>query len=559
MLAWAYELTPDGVKRSTEPGSEESVRPAAARRLDWLILSGMVVVLALMMVDRVWLARDREAVVAVPPQDGPAERHVVTDRSIAVLPFADLSPAGDHAYFGDGIAEELLNTLARVRDLRVAGRTSSFYFRDRGENLRVIGEMLGVAYVLEGSVRKSAERVRITAQLVSTRDGYYLWSETYDGELKEIFDLQERIARAIISALAVVLNGEPRERIVEVATENTEAYSLFLQATAIFNRRDRDRMIHASELLQEALRLDPEFTRARSRLAAVLAVVPAYAPVSQDAFFAEAERQARAAITEAGRLAEPHAILGLLFSNQRRYSAAQHEFLLALQADPADITANFWFGIHLWMSGYRDRAVRHLENVLEADPMLPNGLNWRALAYLDAGDLANAHRLYQRAYDLGMVAASQGLGMVAGLQGDHAAATKLEAQMIRQAFAIPIADADAEILSAGVYGDEEDRERALKLIDDYLASGPERVHGAIPNLLMRIGRPEQALELAVSAPLINETLFFAPLWTRPFGDAARQSGFFPEFVRRIGLAEFWRQYGPPNECRPGLDGEYVCE
>jgi TolB-like protein len=561
-LAWAYELTPEGVKRSAEVHPEESLRPETGRRLDWLILAGMALVIIVVAADRIWIARSPVPVPVESQLDGaadPTEQHVITDRSIAVLPFADLSPAGDQAYFADGIAEELLNALSRVRHLRVAGRTSSFHFRGRSEDLRAIGETLGVAYILEGSVRKSAERVRITAQLISTADGFHLWSESYDGELRDIFDLQERIARAITTELAVMLHGEQQERIVEVATENTEAYSLFLQATAIFNRRDRDRLVRASELLEEAIRLDPEFTRARSRLAAVLIAAPAYALVDQGAFFAAAERQARIAIAQDDRLAEPHAVLGLLFANNRRYLSAHAEFLRALELEPADVTSNFWFGIHLWMSGYREQAEQRLDKVLELDPMLPIGLNWRALAFLHRGDLTTARRLYQRAYDLGLVAAAQGLGMLAELQGERELAMQLQVRMMSEAFAIPFEASAAKTLSAGVYGGPEDRERAMDLIDDYLATDSGRVHGIIPNLLMRIGRPEQALELAASGPLINETLFFAPLWTSPFGNAARQSPFFPEFARRIGLAEFWLQHGPPDGCQLQPDGDFVCE
>ena len=560
VFSWAFEITPEGIKREQNVPPEQSISPVTGRRLDQATIVVVVLALGVLAADRLWLERPSPAVAtpAVATDASAAAR--AADRSIAVLPFADLSPNKDQEYFSDGIAEELLNALSRVRDLRVAGRTSSFHFRDRNEDLRTIGQTLGVAYILEGSVRKSAERVRITAQLISAADGFHLWSETYDGELKDIFDLQERIARAITTELEVVLSGKQQERIVEVATENPEAYNLFLQASAIFNRRDRDRLVHASGLLEEALRLDPDFARARSRMAAVLLITPAYASVDQLAFFAAAERQAQIAITQDDRLAEPHAVLGLLFSNNRQYSVAHAEFLSALERDPADVTSNFWFGIHLWMAGYREQAVRYLDRVVEIDPMLPIGLNWRALAYLDQGDLPNARRLYQRAYDLGLVAAAQGgLATVAELEGERDLAARLFAQGMGRAFALPGGPDAAETLSAGLYGGPADRQKALDLVDAYLTSGPERIHGLVPNVLMRIGRPQQALELVASAPLINESLFFAPLWVRPIGDAARQSPYFPEFARRTGLADHWDQYGPPDGCRRQADDHYVCK
>jgi TolB-like protein len=560
-LAWAYELTPEGVKRSTEVPPANLRRSPSERRLDAVIIGGAALVIVAVLADRFW--PDRETVPAATEPEVAAAlveppAHVVGERSIAVLPFADLSPDGDHAYFADGIAEELLNALAQVKGLRVAGRSSSFNFGHRARDLRVIGEVLGVAYVLEGSVRMSAERVRITAQLIGTADGFHLWSDTYDGEMKDIFDLQERIARSITSSLELVLDGG-QERIVAVATEDSEAYNLFLQATAIFNRRDRDRLVHATELLEEAIRLDGDFTRARSRLAAVLIVSPAYAPVDQAAYLAAAERHAHAAISQDDRLAEPYAVLGLLHSNRRQYAAAHDAFQRALERDPRDVTSNFWFAIHLWMSGHRSQATHHLDVVLDIDPMLPIALNWRALAWLDAGDRAAARRLYQRAYDLGLVAAAQGLAELAQLTGDRDAAIRYLLETIQVAFAVPVTAADAEALARGIYGGAEEQRHALEVVREYLSHGPQDIHGYIPNVLMRIGEPAQALELASRAPLVNETLFFAPLWLRPVGDPARRSPAFPEFARETGLADYWMRHGPPDGCRMQRKRDFHCD
>lgn len=561
VLAWAYELTPDGVKRASEVDDTAPEKPAGYKRLDGLILAGIVVVVAFMVADR-WLDRATEAEIdeveemATAPPGSAA--HVVTDRSIAVLPFADLSPGRDQEYFADGIAEELLNALSRLRDLRTAGRSSSFYLHERGESLRAIGEALGVAYILEGSVRKSADRVRITAQLISAADGFQLWSETYDGDLGDIFELQERIARAITSELRVVLSGAQQERIVERATHDSEAYSLFLQATAIFNRRDRDRLVEAAEMLEEALDIDPEFTRARSRLAAVLVVTPAYAPVDQETYFTAAELQARRAIAEDDRAAEPHAVLGLLLSAGRQFLPAHTEFQRALELDPNDVTSHFWFGIHLWMTGYRIPAAEHLDRVLAIDPILPNGMFWRGMVYLDQGDLQRAGRMFGRAYGLGLTSAATGLALLAALQGETERAIRHYSEAIGQAFTSPGGEDVDAVFADGVFGNEAARTEALSLIEQYLAAEPGRIHGIVPQVLMKMSRPDEALELAARAPLINETLFFLVLWVQPFGDAARQSPFFPEFASRTGLAEYWAEYGTPERCRRRAELDYVC-
>lgn len=552
VFAWAYEITPQGIRRERDVASEASITPVTGRRLDQITIVMVVLALGVLAMDRLWLARP------MPPAATGAPAPIL-EQSIAVLPFADLSPAGDQEYFADGIAEELLNALSRVEGLRVAGRTSSFHYRGREADLRSIGETLGVAYLLEGSVRKSADRIRITAQLVSAGDGFHVWSETYNGDVGDIFDLQERIARAITTELKVVLRGDQRERIVEITTENPEAYGLYLQATSIFNRRDRDRLVHAAGLLEEALRLDPDFTRARARLAAVLLVAPSYAPVDQDEFNSAAEREARIAIRQNDRLAEPHAVLGLLYSSHRQYPVAHAEFLRALELEPNDVTSNFWFAIHLWMTGYLDQAGQRLDRVLGIDPLLPIALNWRALGYLNRGDLQAADTFYQRAYDLGLAAAEQGLSYVAELRGDRGLAEKMFARVVGGAFAIPGGPDAAETLSAGIYGGSEERRKAIDLMDDHLASAPERIHGIVLNVLMRLGQHDRALELAATVPLINNTLFMAPLWVRQLGDAAVQSSNFSGFARRTGLADYWDSYGAPDRCRRQAEKDYVCE
>src|SRR5262249_23637650 len=159
------------------------------------------------------------------------------------------------------ITEELLDALARVKGLKVAGRTSSFHFKGKNEDLRTIGETLGVENLVEGSVRKQGNRVRITAQLIQVTDGMHRWSRTFDGDLTNVFDVQESIARAITEELKVVLQGDGTGRLVPVATSNPEAYALYLQATAIFNRRDGARFPDAIGQLEQALRLDPGYAR----------------------------------------------------------------------------------------------------------------------------------------------------------------------------------------------------------------------------------------------------------------------------------------------------------
>jgi TolB-like protein len=226
IVAWVFELTPEGLKRDAELTAAESIAPQTGRRMDRLILIVAMIAIGYFVFDKFVLAARRDAalvtqITAHVTAEISAEKSKTSPKSVAVLPFLDLSPEHDQGYFSDGMSEEILNALAQVQDLKVAGRTSSFYYKDRNEDLRTIGKALGVANVLEGSVRKQGEQVRITAQLIRSDDDFHLWSETYDGDLKDVFALQERIARAITDKLKITLIGAQQTQLVAVATTDT--------------------------------------------------------------------------------------------------------------------------------------------------------------------------------------------------------------------------------------------------------------------------------------------------------------------------------------------------
>ena len=205
LFAWAFELTPEGVKRTTSIDAEDSIRGQTGRKLDFAILGGLGLVAALIIGTSLFSGSSPSPDVQSTAVTEKAIPSAEAGTSIAVLPFADMSSAGDQEYFSDGMAEEILNALVKVPQLRVAGRTSSFSFKGKDTNIREIGQALNVAHVLEGSVRKQGNNVRITTQLIKSKDGIHLWSETYDGSLDNIFELQESISRAVTGELKVVL------------------------------------------------------------------------------------------------------------------------------------------------------------------------------------------------------------------------------------------------------------------------------------------------------------------------------------------------------------------
>ncbi|MGH8125989.1 MAG: hypothetical protein ACREPK_09110, partial [Rhodanobacteraceae bacterium] len=294
----------------------------------------------------------------------------IPHKSIAVLPFVDLSPAHDQEYFSDGIAEEILNALVKLKGLKVPGRTSSFLFKGRNEDIRGIGRTLAVAHVLEGSVRKHGDRVRITAQLIQTCDGYHLWSDNFDGDLSDVFDLQERIARAIARELGVLLYGE--QRLVPVATTDPEAYRLYLQASDIHNRRDMVHMAQAIELLRQAVARDPGFARAHARLATAYAIQPNYSPEVADTALANVTVSAERATALDPTLGEPYSAMALVLTSAvLRYIESREAMEKALRVQPEDTAVRYWAGSPSMLLGYVDWGCAHLDHLLEIDPLYP--------------------------------------------------------------------------------------------------------------------------------------------------------------------------------------------
>jgi len=289
-LAWAYELTPEGVKRANEV-TPELARPNAGRRTDRLILVGALLVIGVLVVERAWFSGgddpETEAQ-AVPPSAGladpgdsaapisaiPAGETVIAvpEKSIAVLPFADFSPAADQGWFADGLADEILNALARTPDLKVASRTASFAFRDTDQSPADIGAALNVAHILEGSVRRAADQIRVTAQLIRTSDGYHVWSENFDGSIDDAIAIQERIAFQIAQALKTAMDPEALADMLEAGTRSVEAWEAWLKTQVLLEDLLVSEELDLEPILasaRRAIELDPGFSRVHGFLASL--------------------------------------------------------------------------------------------------------------------------------------------------------------------------------------------------------------------------------------------------------------------------------------------------
>ena len=476
-------------------------------------------------------------------------------KSIAVLPFVNMSGDPKNEYFSDGMSEELLNALAQVKDLKVAGRTSSFYFKGKDEDLRIIGKALGVANILEGSVRKQGDEVRITAQLIRVSDDTHLWSHAYDGNLSDVFQLQENIARAITDQLKVVLVGTQKVRLVPLATTNAQAYTLYLRATDAFNRRDYKGMGEAIGWLNQAIVLDPNFARAHAQLAMIHALGWAQYGSSQT----EAERQARLAMTLDPSLAEPEAVLGIVARDQRRYLDARAVSDRARALEPDNASVNLYDAQLLIVTGYTRKGTARLDRVLAIDPMLPNALHWRAVQYMEAGDFDDAERLWNRASELHLSFANAGLALLARERGDYAKARALTLPYLLGGggFCMKTRTTSAATFLEGIDGgDAPARARALAVVDECLAAKPTKVPYWVASGLLQLD-PKRALPVIAQGPTTDEGGIFMRLWGTQ-GRAARQLPEFAAFARKLGFAALWDKYGPPDDCNKNAAGDYVC-
>jgi TolB-like protein/tetratricopeptide (TPR) repeat protein len=324
----------------------------------------------------------------------------ISDKSIAVLPFADMSEKKDQEYFADGTAEEILDLLAKIPGLHVPARTSSFYFKGKSADIPTIARRLMVAYVLEGSVRKTGNRVRITVQLVRADNGYRLWSETYDRKLDDIFQIQDEIAASVVNGLKVSVLGGMIPRATPVA--NHDAYLLYLQAKEIRRGNSLDSSRRAVEYLHEALKLDPEFSQGWVTLATFLAA-------DYNLFDVEPHDEARAMIYSAldrARRLDPdllsiHLVLGrVLYEVDWSWQAADAELNQAIELEPGNSEAHRLAGYLATTYGRFDEAIKHSEKAIELDPLQPWNYIARGYAAYRSGRLAQAEANFRTALDL---------------------------------------------------------------------------------------------------------------------------------------------------------------
>ena len=301
---------------------------------------------------------------------------IIPGKSIAVLPFVNMSNDPEQEYFSDGMAEEILNSLSHLKDLKVAGRTSSFQFKGKNIDLHEVGEKLGVGTVLEGSVRKQGNKLRITAQLINVEDGYHMWSEKYDRNMDDIFAIQDEIALAITENLKVILLEKEKAVITKIHTQNTEAYEFYLRGRFYLNKRF---LFQSLEQFNRAIELDPYFVKAHAGLADAYVILGFYNYLPAKEVMLKARDAAEVAIRLDNSLCEPYCSLGMYYASYEwNWKEAKNNFLKSIQLNPRYVQSHVWFGHYYlcWIEGEFEEGERHLNIAVELEP-------YNAMSYIN--------------------------------------------------------------------------------------------------------------------------------------------------------------------------------
>lgn len=360
-FSWAFEITPEGIKRESEIGSNESIAPRTGRKL-----VAMTVVLAVIAIGLFMFQRLRHDTSGVAPAVFPA----VTAKSIAVLPFENLSRDPDNAFFADGVQDEILTRLAKIADLKVISRTSTEKYRSKPDNLRDIAQQLGVTNILEGSVQRAGDQVRITVQLINALNDSHLWADTYDRKLLDTFAVESDVAQKIAGSLEAKLSGSEKRAIAARPTENSEAYQLFLKGRFYWNKRTGADLHTAASYFEQAIAADANFAAAYAGLADADLLIPVFGAGAPREFFPKAMAAARRAIELDDASAEGRTALAQLVLFDFKFTESEHEFRRAIELNPNYATAHHWFGNSLFVTlGRFDEAVAEGKRAIELDPL----------------------------------------------------------------------------------------------------------------------------------------------------------------------------------------------
>ena len=569
-LAWAYELTPEGIKptQSVEPSNRHT--HLTGQKLNYTIIGLMALVIIFLVIDNYVLkgtpqiAQQSPSTVGQMPGSVPVkvkERETtVPPNSIAVLPFVNMSEDKTNEYFADGVAEEILNTLARIKELEVRGHTSSFYFKGRNEELHTISKMLNVKYILEGSVRKAGDQVRITVEMINTQKDKHLWSKTYDRTLKDIFVIQEDIAKSVADTLEITLGvGELGRE--EGMTRNVEAYDAYLAGHSLMGQESRENVSQAIEQYKKAVALDPNFAIAWDELGETYGNA-AFLYMTEKA--TEYSKKEEAADTRAIALA-PNSPFSLFSAANEHYFrhewvAAEQSFKKALVQIPEDSWKNSLYGLYLLAFGRPGEAIGYYQRAVRSEPLYIGPASGLGLAYEYSGDLDAALKQYEHARKLVVGDTSQVDSQILGLAMTMHDRTLIEAQLKKTSnTTLPL---ENHLINPTMGSLLDKPEQAQSTLQRFYAD-PAYNHNVLA--LIAIGMwaayfDDQALALKAYQDASKSPTFPIVVIWRPLLKGIRPLPGFKDIVRNWNLVDYWRETGNWGVfCHPVGENDFECK
>jgi TolB-like protein/Tfp pilus assembly protein PilF len=535
IFSWIFELTPQGLKRDEEVPPNESIAPQTGRRIDRLIIVVLVLALGYFAVDKFVLTPRREAGMVRASSASPNEhKEAVPEKSIAVLPFENLSDDKSNAYFAEGIQDEILTRLAKVADLKVISRTSTQHFKSSPENLPEIAQQLGVANILEGSVQRSNDQVRVNVQLIKAASDAHLWADIYDRKMTDLFTVESDIAKTIADTLQAKLTGSEKKLMAKAPTANKEAYELYLKGRFFWNKRTASDLRKAAEYFKEAIAQDPNYALAYAALAQTWMLFPAYNGGAPNDYFPQAEAAAKKALALDETCTEAHVALASLKSvYDFKDVAAIPEYERALQLDPNDATAHHWLANDALANlGLSARELAEMKRALDLSPLsLIINANV-GVAYLHNGQLEQAIAQLRKTVELdgAFYYGRWNLGVALEVKGDMAGAMA----QFQKAVAVTDDPSPLGFLGHlyGVIGRKAEAREILKQLQDRRAKGYINAY-PLAIVYLGLGDKDQALHWLEQGYHDRDGFDIGPIRIDPILDALHGDPRFEALAEEI--------------------------
>ena len=522
VIAWAFELTPEGLKR-TEFADELPTKSARSHAWIYVVIVGGAISVGLFFFGRYTATSKQSGLTEVPA------------KSIAVLPFVNMSADKNDEYLSDGISEELITALSKITGLQVKARTSSFAFKGKNEDIQKIGELLHVSHLVEGSVAKAGNRLRISAQLIQASDGNHLWSDTYDREMQDIFAVRSDVAQQVVQALQVKLGVEATRALTQKPTENLKAFQYYMQGRASTQRRTRDDLLAAIRYYQKAIEEDPNYALAYAGLADAYGTLGFYGYIPPIEARRKQEEAARKALALDENLAEAHAALGAAYMAfaPSDFSLGDRELRHAIELSPSLALAHSYLGNSLVRQGRVDKGLEEYLRARELDPLSSIIARNVAMPYYLKRDYVRALDLLRQASELGPAFTSTWeIGVyIQNKLLDETLAELEKAKGERKNDSILVYD------TGMVYAAQGKRAEALQIIkelEEISGTNLSQAHW-IAKIYATLNEKEMAfswLERGLATEAIGVFYKDEPVW-----DPIRSDSRFNDLLRRMGIPE----------------------